>query len=143
MLYLLLGYCQLIFKTRDIVCLMDDGNLKYISRKDNMFKIRGFRVEAGAVEAAILKCSPVKEVVVKAFEDDGGCNILCGYFAADEKIDVKELKSRLKNIIPYYMVPTALFQVERFPRNANNKIDRQALKAPAELNDHKRLEELY
>ncbi len=136
------GY-ERVFKTRDIVCLMDDGNLKYISRKDNMFKIRGFRVEAGAVEAAILKCSPVKEVVVKAFEDDGGCNILCGYFAADEKIDVKELKSRLKNIIPYYMVPTALFQVERFPRNANNKIDRQALKAPAELNDHKRLEELY
>lgn len=136
------GY-ERVFKTRDIVCLMKDGNLKYISRKDNMFKIRGFRVESGAVEAAILTCSPAREAVVKAFEDDGGCNILCGYFVADEEIDVKELKSRLRNIIPYYMVPTALFQVKGFPRNANNKIDRQALKAPAELNDHKRLEELY
>lgn len=132
-----------VFQTRDIVCLAEDGNLRYICRKDNMFKIRGFRVESGAVEVAILKCSSIKEVVVKAFEDNGGCNILCAYFVAEEQIDVKELKRKLKQIIPYYMVPTAMFQLERFVRNANNKIDRQALKAPKELNDYKLLETLY
>lgn len=136
------GY-ERVFKTRDIVCPMEDGNLKYICRKDNMFKIRGFRVESEAVEVAILKCGSIKEVAVKAFQDDGGCNILCAYFVADEKIDVKELKSKLKQIIPYYMVPTALFQIDRFPRNANNKIDRQAIKAPKEINDYKLLEKLY
>lgn len=82
-------------------------------------------------------------MVVKAFEDNGGCNILCAYFVAEEQIDVKELKRKLKQIIPYYMVPTAMFQLERFVRNVNNKIDRQALKAPKELNDYKLLETLY
>ncbi|MDO4554849.1 MAG: amino acid adenylation domain-containing protein [Lachnospiraceae bacterium] len=132
-----------LFKTRDIVCQMEDGNLKYISRKDNMFKIRGFRVEGGAVESAILKCTAIKEVVVKAFADQGGCNILCGYFVAEGEVDVKEVKEKLKEIIPYYMVPTCLIRVDQFPRNRNNKIDRNAIQPPKELNDHKMLKKLY
>ena len=132
-----------VFKTRDLVRMSGDGNLIYITRKDHMYKIRGFRVESGAVESAILKCSAIKEVVVKAFEDAGGCNILCGYFVSDEDVDVKKLKERLKEIIPYYMVPTAMIRMEQLPRNFNNKIDRNALKAPKELNDYKLLKKLY
>ena len=136
------GY-ERLFKTRDIVCQMEDGNLRYITRKDNMYKIRGFRVESGAVESAVLKCSEIKEVVVTAFTDAGGCNILCGYFVSDREIDVKLLKERLKSVIPYYMVPTCFIRLEQLPRNINNKVDRGALKPPAELNDHKLLQKLY
>ena len=112
-------------------------------RKENMFKIRVFRVESGAVETAILESGDVKEAVVKAFMDDGGCNILCGYFTADHRVDVKDLKKKLADRIPYYMIPTCLIQLEAFPRNMNSKVDRKAILPPAELNDHKLLEELY
>lgn len=132
-----------IFKTRDIVRQLEDGNLQYITRKDNMYKIRGFRVESGAVESAVLKCSEIKEVVVTAFTDSGGCNILCGYFVSDREIDVKLLKERLKSVIPYYMVPTCFIRLAQLPRNINNKINRSALKPPKELNDHKLLQKLY
>ena len=108
-----------------------------------MFKIRGFRVESGAVETAILDSGDVKEAVVKAFMDDGGCNILCGYFTADHRVDVKDLKKKLADRIPYYMRPTCLIQLEAFPRNMNSKVDRKAILPPADLNDHKLLEELY
>ena len=110
---------------------------------DNMFKIRGFRVEAGAVETAIMECGEVKEAVVKAFTDQGGCNILCGYFTADKKLDVKAIKERMKEKIPYYMVPTCLIQLDAFPLNINSKIDRKAIMPPKELNNHKLLEKLY
>ena len=70
-------------------------------------------------------------------------DILCGYFTANEKKDVKSLKKELKETLPYYMVPTALFQLEEFPLNMNRKIDRKAIKAPRELDDHKLLEKLY
>lgn len=126
------GY-ERVFKTRDIVCQLEDGNFRFISRKDNMFKIRGFRVEARAVESAVLKCSEIKEVVVKAFQDKGGCNILCGYFVSDNDIDVKELKEKLKAVIPYYMIPTCFIQLDEFPRNVNNKLDRNAILPPKEL----------
>lgn len=136
------GYAR-IYKTRDIVKRLPGGNLVFITRKDNMFKVRGFRIESGAVESAVLRCSAIKEVVVKAFEDSGGCNILCGYFVSDEAIDTKGLKKELKKILPYYMIPTCFIQLDEFPRNRNNKIDRGAIRAPKELDDHKLLEELY
>lgn len=85
----------------------------------------------------------MKEAVVKAFIDQGGCNILCGYFTADEKVKVKQLKKKLAAKIPYYMVPTCMIQLDEFPSNINSKIDRLAIKPPKELNDHKLLEQLY
>lgn len=136
------GY-ERVFKTRDIVCQSEDGNIRFITRKDTMYKIRGFRVESGAVESAVLKCAEIKEVVVTAFTDAGGCNILCGYFVSDKEIDVKLLKEKLKAVIPYYMVPTCFIPMKQLPRNMNNKIDRSKLKPPRELNDHKLLEKLY
>lgn len=136
------GYDR-VFKTNDILRDIGDGNLLYVCRKDNVYKIRGFRVESTAVEYAITQCAPVKEVAAKAFMDDGGCNVLCAYFTADEKLNVKQIKERLKERIPYYMVPTCLIQLDSFPRNLNGKIDRKSIKAPRELNDHKLLEKLY
>lgn len=134
---------QRMFKTNDIVCQGTDGNLHYIGRKDNMYKVRGFRVESGAVESTVLKCAAIKEVVVKAFPDAGGVNILCGYFTSDVDIDVKDLKAKLKEILPYYMVPACFIRLNEFPRNFNNKIDRKSIKPPKEINDHKLLEKLY
>jgi non-ribosomal peptide synthetase component F len=136
------GY-ERVFKTNDLVQLDEEGNLEYRGRKDYMYKIRGFRVEAGAVETAMLKCGKIKEAVAKAFIDSGGTAILCGYFVADEQIDVKQIKEYLKSKLPYYMVPTALFQMDELPRNFNNKIDRNAILPPKELDDHKLLEKLY
>lgn len=136
------GY-ERLFKTNDILKDVGDGNLQYVCRKDNVYKIRGFRVESTAVEHAVMECAPVKEVVAKAFTDNGGCNILCAYFTSDEKLDPKEIKTRLSEKIPYYMMPTCLIQLDEFPRNLNNKIDRKKIEAPKELNDHKLLEKLY
>lgn len=136
------GY-ERVFKTNDILKDVGGGSLLYVCRKDNVYKIRGFRVENTAVEYAILQCAPVKEVAAKAFMDNGGCNVLCAYFTADEKLDVKAIKERLKERIPYYMVPTCLIQLDSFPRNLNGKIDRKSIEAPKELNDHKLLERLY
>lgn len=136
------GY-ERVFCTKDMVHRLDDGNLMYDGRLDHMLKIRGFRVEAGAVESVIMENAPVKEVVVTSFTDSGGTDILCAYFTSDKEIDVKALKRKLKEIVPYYMVPAAIIQIKEMPVNVNRKIDRKALAAPPELNDHKKLEELY
>ncbi len=132
-----------IFKTKDLVRMDADGIIHYIGRMDFMYKIRGFRVEASAVETAMRCTGIAKECAAVAFEDQGGTNILCGYFEADEEVDVKAFKEVLKESLPYYMIPTALFQMENLPRTLSNKINRKALKPPKELNDHKLLEALY
>lgn len=84
----------MVFKTNDLVWELPDGNLEYVCRQDNMFKIRGFRVECSAVESGLIECGNLKEAVAMAFMDHGGCNILCGYIVADYKVDVKALKAK-------------------------------------------------
>ena len=43
------------------------------------------------------------------------------------KIDTTELKSKLREILPVYMLPTSLIKMDEFPLNKNGKIDRKKL----------------
>lgn len=121
---------QTLYKTSDLVQKLPDGNLKFICRKDWMLKIRGFRVESREVELYMLKYPEIIESAVTAYTDKGGTNILCGYFTAANKIDTNKIKTFLKHHLPYYMVPLKIIQLDDFPRNQNNKIDKNALPIP-------------
>ena len=118
---------KILYKTSDLVKKQPDGNLKFICRKDWMLKIRGFRVESQEVELSMLKYPEITEAAVTAFTDEGGTNILCGYFIANEIIDIDKYKAFLKLHLPSYMIPKKLMQMEDFPRNQNNKVDRKSL----------------
>lgn len=119
-----------IYKSGDIVRMLPDGNMEYIGRKDWMMKIRGFRVEATEVENAMLKYPDVLETSVKAFQDDGGTNVLCGYFIAEKKVQTTDFLDFLKTLLPAYMVPSILVQMDDFPRNFNNKVNKCELPEP-------------
>ena len=60
--------------------MLEDGNLEYICRKDNMCKVRGFRVDLLGVEVVMLSYPGITEACVTYFTDSGGTNILFGYF---------------------------------------------------------------
>ncbi len=134
---------QRVFKTCDIVRILPDGNMEYIGRKDNMFKIRGFRVEPSGVERYMLEFPHISEACVTCFTDNGGTSILFGYFIADEKIDHKALRTFLQERIPYYTIPTGFIQTDTFPRTLSGKVDRHGFLPPPELDDHKKLAVLY
>jgi len=118
---------KILYKTRDLVQKLSDGNLKFICRKDWMLKIRGYRVEPSEVELCMLKHPEITEASVTAYTDAGGTNILCGYFTANHEIDTDKIKIFLKQHLPSYMVPLKMMQLDDFPRNNNNKIDKNAL----------------
>lgn len=120
---------RILYRTKDLVQQLPDGNLKFVCRKDWMLKIRGYCVESCEVELWILKYPGITESAVTACTDSGGTNILCGYFIADHEIDLQELQSFLKSHLPYYMVPLKMLQLDDFPRNHNNKVDKNRLPA--------------
>ncbi len=134
---------QRVFKTSDIVRMLPDGNMEYVCRKDNMFKIRGFRVEPGGIENYMLEYPHITEACVTCFTDAGGTNILFGYFIADTKIDHRALRAFLLERVPGYAIPTGFIQTDEFPRRQNGKVDRHGFCPPPELNDHKKLAVLY
>ncbi|UGQ48691.1 non-ribosomal peptide synthetase [Massilia endophytica] len=104
------------------------GELEYLGRKDFQVKIRGFRIELGEIENRLAALPSVRGALVMAREDQPGDKRLVAYVAGDA--EASELRARLKETLPEYMVPSAIVVMESFPLTGNGKIDRKALPAP-------------
>ena len=118
------------FHTGDLARRLPDGNMEYINRKDWMVKVNGQRVEPGEIEHAMASHPDVGTAVVKQFENEHGQNYLCGYYKAQKPLPAADMRAWLQTLLPDYMVPLYLVQLEAFPINANGKLDRLKLTPP-------------
>ena len=116
-----------MYRTGDLVRWLPDGNLEFLSRIDQQVKIRGFRIEIGEIEQKIMAYRAVREAVVIAKDDATGNKFLCGYFTADQSVDLEQLREFMANDLPGYMIPAQIMQIDVMPLNANGKIDKKAL----------------
>jgi acyl carrier protein len=121
-----------MYATGDIGRRREDGKIEYIGRKDEQVKVRGFRIETGEIESALIQHESIVDAVVVVREDADGDKRLIGYFVQDpqQKIALKELREYLKQQMPLHMVPSVLMPLDALPLTANGKINRQALPAP-------------
>lgn len=112
-----------IYRTGDLVRYRGDGVLEYLERLDHQLKVRGFRVEAGHIEALLSAHPAIEQAVVAMFE-----GALAAWFVGHASI--AELAHELVSQLPRHMVPTHLIPMKCFPLTPNGKIDRRALPAP-------------
>ena len=107
-----------------------DGKLEFLGRRDTQVKVRGFRIEIGEVENALLRVDGVRDgavVVVK------GAHLVA--FHSGRPIPGEVLRERLAASLPAYMVPSVFHRRESLPLTANGKTDRRTLTALAERLD--------
>ena len=113
-----------------------------VGRVDDQAKIRGFRVELGEIEAALVEHPKIRQAVVLAREDEPGEKRLVAYVVPEREseesnngsggvgLQMSELREHLLGKLPEYMVPTAYVQLKRIPLTPNGKIDRKSLPEP-------------
>lgn len=121
---------QRMYKTGDLARYLPDGNIEYAGRMDHQVKIRGYRIELGEVEAALLSLEPVQEAVVLTRENADGQSDLYAYFTMEQSLPISQLKEKLADQIPGYMIPSYFIRLEKLPLTSNGKVNRRALPMP-------------
>jgi acyl carrier protein len=105
-------------------------------------KIRGYRVELGEVESALLEHAAVKQAVVVASEDGAGSKRLIAYIVPRESVTeaarqrlVAQLRDEVRARLPAHFIPSLIIVLDSFPLTPNGKIDREKLQLGHSLRD--------
>jgi amino acid adenylation domain-containing protein len=122
-----------LYRTGDLGRWLPDGCIEFLGREDLQVKIQGYRIELEEVESTLLDCPGVAQAAVVALGRPGGTRRLAAHVvrAADsgpgERPDEQQVRDHLAGRLPAYMVPPTVRFWDRFPLNANGKVDRSVL----------------
>ena len=139
-----------LYATGDLAIRRADGTIECLGRTDHQVKVRGFRVELEAVEAAVLRHPQIEAAAARVWPDPAGGMRLSVYIVgrkasdgtqafdgmplqdgAAAPPDAATLRHFLQLDLPDFMIPSDIIAVDALPLTANRKIDRAALPPPA------------
>ncbi|PWN88855.1 acetyl-CoA synthetase-like protein [Acaromyces ingoldii] len=136
---------QRMYRTGDAARRLSDGRLEITGRIGGMIKTRGYTVQPGAVEAAIMRHLSVRSCVVVG-HGEGLEKRIVAYVVRDVVIsDVNrpplvirptghspEARRALSAHLAHYMIPSVWIELDALPtHDVSGKIDVRALPTPA------------
>jgi len=122
-----------LYKTGDLARWLSDGNIEFLGRVDHQLKVRGYRIEAGEIEAALLEQDAIQNAVVVGYKQEGQATELVAYLVANPTATIpaiEALHNHLSESLPDYMIPAYFVELEALPLTSSGKVNRKALPAP-------------
>jgi amino acid adenylation domain-containing protein len=132
-----------IYRTGDLARYRPDGEIECLGRIDTQVKISGHRIETGEIENAILSDQRVRQCAVVCRElSPGDARLLAFYVPSGQgrAPAAAELRGHCKALLPAYMLPHHLFELDHMPLTPAGKIDRKRLDFPKERGTIKKQE---
>lgn len=117
-------YPETIYRTGDLARYDKDGQIIFLTRKDNQVKHMGQRVELGEIEILVNSLDLIDASI--CFYDHDKQKIVLVY--RGKKADKKYILDGIKDRLPKYIFPNIILEMEDLPYNLNGKIDRTLLK---------------
>jgi pyochelin synthetase len=130
-----------LYRSGDLGRYLPDGTIEFLGRVDFQLKLRGYRIEAGEIEAALVQHPGVQAAIVKVVGDYQNAHLIAYVVPIAEELPIEQLAQWLSRTLPDYMIPSAFLFLDALPLSANGKVDRQAL--PTQDPSFKKLEVVY
>ncbi|WP_235917976.1 amino acid adenylation domain-containing protein [Paenibacillus lutrae] len=119
-----------MYRTGDLALRHENGNIVYYGRIDHQVKIKGYRIEMGEIEHQLLEIDGIEKAVVMDRTGEDGHQQLAAYYVAAGQLTALELRMKLADVLPSYMIPAYFVRLDQMPLTPNGKVDRRLLPAP-------------
>ncbi|KAF5970869.1 enniatin synthase [Fusarium coicis] len=132
------------YRTGDLARYASGGTVVCLGRMDSQVKIRGQRVELGAVESHLRhQLSDDMSIVVEAVKasDSPTSTVLVAFLIASQETKAagdgtildramtKDISAKLEQVLPRHSIPSCYINMQRLPRTATGKVDRRKLRS--------------
>jgi acyl-CoA ligase (AMP-forming) (exosortase A-associated) len=111
----------------DTVRRDDDGLLYFVGRDDAMIKTSGNRVSPNEIEDVAIASGLVAEACAVGRKDDRLGAVIILFVRGTDGKNEDALRTYIKSELPSFMQPAEIIWMDAFPKNANGKLDRNAL----------------
>lgn len=112
------------YKTGDLVSLNANNNLLFHGRIDNQVKINGHRIEINEIEENVRKLTN-DLIHVACYTNSKGIKHLVLFI--EKNSDAIDFKTELTALLPEFMIPKTIIELDQMPLNFNGKIDQKKL----------------
>jgi len=117
---------RVFYLTHDRAYRDDDGRFHFLGRLDNQVKIHGHRAELEEIDAHLHAISGAAAAAIAWPVNNGSADGVVA-FVAGGNLSSDDIRQRMKQTVPWYMVPRRIVQLEHLPLTSNGKVDRAAL----------------
>jgi amino acid adenylation domain-containing protein len=118
---------DLVYRTGDLVEDIDGASYRFLGRRDSQVKSRGYRIDLGDVESALLAHPAVVEATVVAVPDELVTNRIEAFVVTTADLSRSDLMRFCGERVPRYMIPESIEFRQDLPRTSTGKVDRQTL----------------
>lgn len=119
----------LIYRTGDLVRENENHELEFVGRRDNLVKLRGFRISLDGIRQALLQIEDVVDAVAFARKEEAGEQLLvaCVKRRQGSALEASDIRRQLRLVLPDYMIPDSIILSEVLAMTANGKVDKTLL----------------
>src|SRR5574344_259045 len=117
------------YRTGDLAKYNKNQEVLFIVRAGAQGKVRGVRVELAEIEGLLMQDEAIQAAAVTL---DKETQQLAAFVVlrAGKAIDRAAIAKQLRMLLPYYMIPSTLDEIDELPMTSSQKIDRKRLPAP-------------
>jgi amino acid adenylation domain-containing protein len=115
------------YRSGDLARRDPGGRFHHLGRTDNQVKILGHRVELEDIDHHLRQACQSESAMAVAWPVKHGSAQGVVAFVAGSDLGIAEIRERMKQRLPEYMVPRQVKFIDALPLSANGKFDRNAL----------------